>query len=881
MKNRIRRAFDLTKPNVLNRIQEDVPAPKAPARKKKKRLPDRAVQWIASAASIAIFIGAISGGIVYYRNYFSSLDPTHGNILNSGNTGGLQVPVGTEPQNTVDYDPSEEGMILRACEIIEPGYNTDDAAVLQDMMQVHREWVTEEGMEQLSLRIEYQDCTYGFRFRGDNGALLKISAFSNGVFTSGMQYESAAITSSAAAWIALMDAAPEHFGLTQYASYQVSKINEYQYRVEFDYDGHRTYYVNSTIGTIDDEEYKVIIQEPLISREEAQGMVTNVVLQSQPDCYLWSTELVGNEYRITLCCTDDLTEEESVFLNCFTYYVDARSGAITRYSRGLDKWDVNIAGNVAGAYGAARYGNFYMRDSTHVFRSGLPSYYEVLLDALVSGERQTVYIKIYEFYCNWDAPLEPVGLVGARDVALGMWGVSLDGVHHLEATQEGNSYRVYFESDVNGFKYFIDSNGTVMYDAGRSYLGPVNDGGIGWKAVRDAVLKLYGRSLEELTTFTWNYTGTHYEVTVAFNGEDSVFLTIDAATGELVDNIVVVPDVGLDGARDLALGMWNTPLEDVYWLETSVDGDSYRVYYERDFMAYKYFYTFDGKLTYAADREPLDKGIVDGGIGWKAARDAALESCGYTLEEMIGLGWVYTEAYFDVVLTFIDGGRYYVQVDPTTGEVLQNIVEESGNVDMPVVVIKEEEAILAAMEFAKCLEAYQNGEVEALVVKFVTDESVTIRYQYYVSFKQGQNYHECTVDAESGGIVWHTMWYIGMTLLGDYDTINSYTIGPTGKQVLLEVGIKPNVRHYSMRDPLTGENFDSRTPEPLLERSDAMQRAAQLIGLDTFTSGSVAMNGRFNGTNDFYCVVIPVEDTSFVVLMDAITGEIIDQTWIS
>lgn len=103
MKNKIRRAFDLTKPNVLTQVLEDCPAPEnAPATKpKRKPLSDRTMRFISVAASFAILISAVGGGFVYFRDYFV------GQGFHAQSTGNHQ---GTpEPGETV---PLHSGMMI-------------------------------------------------------------------------------------------------------------------------------------------------------------------------------------------------------------------------------------------------------------------------------------------------------------------------------------------------------------------------------------------------------------------------------------------------------------------------------------------------------------------------------------------------------------------------------------------------------------------------------------------------------------------------------------------------------------------------------------------------------------------------------------------------
>lgn len=108
MKNKIRRAFDLTKPNVMNRVLEDCPAPEnATAKPKRKRLSDRATQLIATAASIAMLISAAGGGFLYYRDYFSG---------QGSHSGSYEESPDTAPDINLGWDATEDEVIISAAQ---------------------------------------------------------------------------------------------------------------------------------------------------------------------------------------------------------------------------------------------------------------------------------------------------------------------------------------------------------------------------------------------------------------------------------------------------------------------------------------------------------------------------------------------------------------------------------------------------------------------------------------------------------------------------------------------------------------------------------------------------------------------------------------------
>lgn len=81
---KIRRAFQKATPDVLGTLSvHDAPKPV----QKRKKLSDRAVEFIATAASLALLISAVGGGFAYYRNFYA------------GNTGTSAVPTTTTQMN--------------------------------------------------------------------------------------------------------------------------------------------------------------------------------------------------------------------------------------------------------------------------------------------------------------------------------------------------------------------------------------------------------------------------------------------------------------------------------------------------------------------------------------------------------------------------------------------------------------------------------------------------------------------------------------------------------------------------------------------------------------------------------------------------------------
>lgn len=119
MKNKIRRAFEQAQPNVLDRVLKNCPeSNSAVPIRKKKRLSDRAVEWIATAASLALLIGAVTAGVLYFRSVYGDnlSDSSSGDTLQASqppkSTAATEAPsnvtLSTSPEEPANTTPSIE-----------------------------------------------------------------------------------------------------------------------------------------------------------------------------------------------------------------------------------------------------------------------------------------------------------------------------------------------------------------------------------------------------------------------------------------------------------------------------------------------------------------------------------------------------------------------------------------------------------------------------------------------------------------------------------------------------------------------------------------------------------------------------------------------------
>ncbi len=820
MKNKIRRAFDLTKPNVLHQIQDDLPAPAKTAKPKQKRkLSDRAAQFIATAASIAIFIGAVFGGIAYYKDYFRGQGPSGdgGNALHSGpnHTGGTHVdidwvePVETEPQNTVDYENTEEGLYVRAAAIIAPDSQSGIASTAP--LIVSSALTDEKGETYRDLVLEYYDFQYHFRFLAANGALLSLAVER----TAAQGYM---ITKSAAAWIALMDLDPAHYGITQYAEYEVSlaqaKVDyvdqpgglQQFYRVKIqDYRHQAIYDIDIYSGEI---LFKQIDDSQNISLIEAEKIVTEAVLAEREDCYIFSSYQVDGSYCIQVCCTDGPTvASATAALICFEYYVNFHTGEIQAFDKGLSAWSEDTAMEAATAYGKAN--GCYPLSCDYQFRSGMQSYYNIGM-TYENGDDGIFYIQVYEIYNSLMPPADTsIAIFKALEAALAQYSWTMEEVRILKISENAGFFGIYYEVGGNGFNLEVDGNGNVLHDSGvtEALCPEMPAESIGWKSARNICLADCGRSINALTGFTWDYA------------------------------------------------------EGCYWMELYFTDVCFT--YQVDAM--------DGTLIF-------DDPVVDGMITYEQAWEAAVVHADCLEEFMAG---ALTDTVY--MLDPSDGSYWFafrngdinwsITIDAYTGEVLSAL---SADTTVPDDRIVEDIAIRLAANYADCLDEYEAGTLTDVAVKFDED-----RYVYWVYFNHAGTHWEIEVDPGSGEVLSAQCWEQDIAV--DYPCIvYEYKLEIENQTVLLIVS-PGEVIYYSLLNTETGEPIEITDSVPPGSRSkkEAMQAFAEQLGLETFTSGSVALLGQLESGKLFYCVVIPMDGFSHVALLDPDTLEIYCQDTIT
>ncbi len=187
--------------------------------------------------------------------------------------------------------------------------------------------------------------------------------------------------------------------------------------------------------------------------------------------------------------------------------------------------------------------------------------------------------------------------------------------------------------------------------------------------------------------------------------------------------------------RDIALSMSGYTMEDVQELIIEVSGNLYTVSYEAGQSFYCFEIDSDSREVVfdygskAVDDRADEK--MEHLIGWKQARNIALEACGRTIDDMISFKYEYRDDLYYVMVYFYDSFFSY-SIDALDG----NLVDK--NVSPPDDTIDTDKAVALALHYT----GLKLEEVTELAVKY--DDVSEFAPCYWVYFKHdGISYELC------------------------------------------------------------------------------------------------------------------------------------------
>lgn len=285
MKDKINRAFTQDTPNILRQVQKDCPDKADSSAPRRKRLSDRAVSIISTAASLALIISAVFGGVAYFRNEY-------GDTLHSGGTPSVSNPSvwgptspdvspdpptydpdatppwsGTEPLPTIDYDASTTGLILRVEDMIYPLEMREDPKNVDLDLPTRILW--EDGIEKLVIQRTDNGYCYEFKFDLNRGYLLSIQVLQCDCIKEGY------ISPFVAGWIAQMDCDPAHYCCTRHYNF-ISYLNgDGTYSVTLNHGVSYVYQIDASNGNVISWEYGPPTPE-LMSPEQTRDVALSM-----------------------------------------------------------------------------------------------------------------------------------------------------------------------------------------------------------------------------------------------------------------------------------------------------------------------------------------------------------------------------------------------------------------------------------------------------------------------------------------------------------------------------------------------------------------------------------------------------------------------------
>lgn len=827
MKNKIRRAFDLTKPNVMNRVLEDCPVPENIAAKpKRKRLSDRTVRFISVAASFAILISAVGGGFIYLRDYFEVPGVHSGSSSNE------------EPNNTAPD--------------INLGWDTPEDRVM----------ISEAYAKKIALE----------HAQGSMGACKVVSCelVANAYYKVGISGE------------ALM------------------------------------WYSEVCVDAYSGEIIDPTIPADLIPEEEAKKIALAKAEETYDSCIVYACELVDcTYYRVGISCAYPNGSYTGEGISTFwgvVYFVNADTGEFRNPSHigssgtalGEDE-----ARKIASAQANALYDSFLITNCEFHFRSGLHSFYDFTLLAETDHGTEEVHFVVIDWlaYQAVDDPVDPpVGqtltMTGARDIALGMWGHYVDYIHCLKIAENSDFYTVYYEQGEYAYEFHIDFDGNVLYDSGAQQIGLRADQQmghlIGWEKARSIALDACGRNVSELIGFTYDYhpgDPDYYHLELYFP-DDAFSYRIGALNGELLEGQTSPQPLDYSVSNGYWHSSENMPDAFSYYLVTSAEElntlhegldhpctDKYdAAFFQENALLFLDLTTHTSLCHCEVTQFSQD-----------AQGNLILGVTCYT-PEVITDDIGYCSLVVEIHQTIHSGTPvaysfgHHVLTQDEWNALLAGTYPGDQRIDVETVT-------QIAMEYTGHLEDYLAGTVTDLACKFDDHGNPAA---YYVYFCVGNEHYEVGILADTGEVLFCNGWAVDEPILDGpftkedatkvalsclagadtYPVIECHQIGTDpGRIIYMVVCRKPGMSVTTMVDGNTLRIMDYGTQslEGVLTEQQVRTIAYKACDLEEEGPAAVAMLGIFNDGVPFYCVKVYWDETVHVVVMDATTGEVLNQ----
>lgn len=759
MDEKIRRAFRSATPNILGTLESQTPQP---YKKKRRKLSPRVQEFIATAASVTLLIGAVGVGIFYFRNHYS---------LNNGLGGDNTLPSGTwftEPTPSVP-DVSPEALITRTDDIIYPLYMRDKIYTPPD---IPVELIVEDGVEKYRILREDGGYCYEFKFDAHSAQLLSIEVLECDCIKTGY------ISMYLAANAAFLEEIPKYTKVQFTAEeYSVTPNWDQSYFIiGLNCDGWHTMIVDSTTGELLRHDRALTDGADLDSVRDIAYAYTGVTDLSQVRLLDigYNTELPTFSYRVTV----------EYGTKRFEMDIESQTGSISNINVaniGQRPEDDPEAGYISLARAkeiACDHGNIAqdtVLSFSYTFTEGEPSVYHLSFRYYYSGHH------LYE--CSVDAKTgqvvdfrypdmanpDKITLLDARNIALDYVNLDVRDIRELSVSicsenetfdfevPDNELYSISIEYETYYYDITIDSmTGNILNCKelpGRKNYDESMPGVIGWASARDIALKKANVTIERMYYFSYRYLSSNvYEV--MFNcdwgglpGINHIY-RVDAYTGKILTNYVDPEDhlpgggIGNGVATDLALehtGYTREEVSNILWRYEIIDGsDFYVISFDAQNLHYEVNVCYYVHTVWNYTVSP-----VEGQLAY--VRDLALSHLGWDLDQAyhLSVGYLKESKNYRVgIITESECCQIFIPADCSTVEVSYS--DPSRNPE------DQQNTALIGWQAARDIALEHLGVALEQITEYRYEYFDNNREIYAVSVSVDDTKHTLLLDAKSG-----------------------------------------------------------------------------------------------------------------------------------
>lgn len=579
IQDRIYQAFTGSRPNVLGKVLEDI-SPRKATKTKHKKLSERTMQLIATAASIAILISAGFGGFAYYRDYFAGQKPGGDSTLNGTNPGITQP-------TTPPTDPNSPDELLMwieedARQIICPGATAETlpVEVVLDLMYPEQDRYASNCYV---ASAAYEGYHYALYYTQE-GVLSRIGVLRS---SDAQGY----ISQTVAQRKALLAYAQKQHGPCVASGSELVDDTYYKVRISGEYYQWSTLvYIDAYSGELaapeDTADLNYRMDDMIYPRVLMSSIYMPPILPVQTvtedgiEKYCFTRTENGYCYEFKFS-TADYTLLSIAVLDCEC----EKTGHISEFLAG---WiaQMDIDPDYYGRVHGIDFGLQLIDDSVYyveVQHEGNDANYAYYIDARSGQILQAIE----------DA--EPITTaLEARNIALAANGHSIEELKDLAITRNGFNHAITVSYQVDSTRYqtvIAMFSGKVLSQTERNETASRGDENrsnvIGWQKARDIALEVCGRQKTHMIGFDYTFANDIYQFDFVFADASST-CRINARTGGIQNSNAEGNQLSQETATDIALNYVNLSADQVSDLTATLSGNtSYLVSFEANSIHYE------------------------------------------------------------------------------------------------------------------------------------------------------------------------------------------------------------------------------------------------------------------------------------------------------